>query len=309
MKILVTGGAGYIGSELVYKLAQSDAVKEIVVYDNLTRGNYNLFISSSNRIKSGKVSFVMGDILDSRKLKKALDGVTIVYHLAARVANPYESADSHVFEQTNNWGTAELVNAVEETPSVKKFIFVSSIGVYGFKNGVVADEEERLNPRTFYSISKMRAEDHVSRLMSKMETVVLRCATVYGYSPAIRFDSVINRFLFDAHFSNRISIHGSGKQKRTFICLTSVVNVLDFVKDNHIKSGVYNLAGRSMSVLDIVDVFKEMYPSLEFIFINQHLDLKDLVVEQSPNLAKYYLFGCKDFKPELMEIKERSFAF
>lgn len=309
MKVLVTGGAGYIGSELVYKLAQDDKIKEVVVYDNLTRGNHNLFISSSNRIKNGKIKFIMGDILDSRKLKKALDGVEIVYHLAARVANPYESADSHVFEQTNNWGTAELVYAVEETPTVKKFVFVSSIGVYGFKKEPIEDENARLNPRTFYSISKMRAEEHVSRLMDKMETVIFRCATVYGYSPAIRFDSVINRFLFDAHFSNRISIHGSGKQRRSFICLNSVINVLDFVKDNHIKSGIYNLSGRTMSVLDIVDVFKEMYPSLEFIFINQHLDLQDLIVEQSPNLAKFYLFGCKDFKPELVEIKDRSFAF
>ena len=311
MRILVTGGAGYIGAELVHKLAHSEGVEEVVVYDNLCRGNYNVFISSSNRMPKGKVTFVLGDLLDSRKLKKAMKGIDIVYHLAARVTHPEESVDSHVFEQNNNWGTAEVANAVEETDSVKKLIHVSSSGVYGFskKGEPIQDEEYRLNPRSFYSVSKMRSEEHVLRLAGKKEVVVLRCANVYGYSPAIRFDSVINRFLFDAHFKNRISIHGSGKQSRSFVCLDSVINVLHHLKDNKMDNGVYNLVGRSMSILDIVDVFKEIYPSLEFIFINQHLDLTDLVIEPSNKLAKHFLFGCKDFKQELEEIKTKSFAF
>ena len=259
MKVLVTGGAGYIGAELVHKLAHSEEVNEVIVYDNLCRGNYNLFISSSNTMASNKVRFVMGDLLDSRKLRKAMKGVDVVYHLAARVSQPDETLDSHAFEQTNNWGTAEVVYAIEEEESVKKVIHLSSVGVYGFskKGDAILSEDERLNPRTFYSVSKMRSEDHMKRLMDKKEVVILRCANVYGYSPTIRFDSVINRFLFDANFNNRISIHGSGKQKRSFICMDSVIKVLDHMKDNKIENGIYNLVGRSISVLDLVDIFKE----------------------------------------------------
>src|SRR6478609_4815037 len=123
MKVLVTGGAGYIGAELVYKLAQQEDVSEVIVYDNLARENYNLFISHSHRIKS-KVKFEMGDLLDSRRLRKALKGVDIVYHLAAKTEAPFTNVDSHVFEQVNNWGTAELVFAVEETKSVSKFVYL-----------------------------------------------------------------------------------------------------------------------------------------------------------------------------------------
>lgn len=311
MRVLVTGGAGYIGSELVHKLAHSEDVSEVVVYDNLARGNTNLFISSSNKMPKGKVTFVLGDLLDSRKLRKAMSGIDIVYHLAAKVTHPEESVDSHVFEQNNNWGTAEVAYAVEEEDSVKKIVHVSSMGVYGFskKDEPIQDENFRLNPRSFYSISKMRSEEHILRLSGKKEVVVIRCANVYGYSPAIRFDSVINRFLFDAHFKNRISIHGSGKQKRSFVCLDSVIKVLDHLKNNSVEDGIYNLVGRSMSVLDIVDVFKEIYPSLEFIFINQHLNLQDLVVDSSSKLMKHILFDCKEFKPEIEEIKSESFAF
>ncbi|MFL5728758.1 MAG: NAD-dependent epimerase/dehydratase family protein, partial [Cytophagaceae bacterium] len=131
MNILVTGGAGYIGAELVYRLSKCEHVNKIVVYDNLTRDNYNLFISNSNKIGNNKVKFELGDILDSRKLRKVLKDIDVVYHLAARVDNPYSNIDSHVFEQVNNWGTAELVYAVEESKKVSKFIYLSSTSVYG----------------------------------------------------------------------------------------------------------------------------------------------------------------------------------
>src|SRR5262245_45995294 len=104
MNILVTGGAGYIGAELVYRLAQQEDVTSILVYDNLTRDNFNLFISHSHRINNSKVKFEMGDLLDSRKLRKVLKNIDVVYHLAARVDAPYSNVDSHVFEQVNNWG-------------------------------------------------------------------------------------------------------------------------------------------------------------------------------------------------------------
>ncbi len=70
MKVLVTGGAGYIGAELVHRLAQNPEISEIVVYDNLSNGNHNLFISNSNKIASNNIRLVMGDLLDSRLLKK-----------------------------------------------------------------------------------------------------------------------------------------------------------------------------------------------------------------------------------------------
>ncbi|MBX9850148.1 MAG: NAD-dependent epimerase/dehydratase family protein [Cytophagaceae bacterium] len=306
MNILVTGGAGYIGAELVYKLSQCEDVSKIVVYDNLTRENYNLFISHSHKINNNKVKFELGDILDSRKLRKVLKDIDVAYHLAARVDTPYSNVDSHVFEQVNNWGTAELVYAVEES-KVSKFIYLSSASVYGSSKKLV-DENTAPNPRTFYSISKMRGEEHARRLMKKMETVIVRCGNVYGYTPTLSFDSVVNKFMFDANFTNRISIHGSGKQSRSFINVMKVVDGLIALRNKQVRSDVYNLIDFNYEILDIVDLMKEIFPDLEFLFINQHLELRELKLNPETRFNEIYKIPKTDFKEELIKFKER-FAF
>lgn len=309
MNVLVTGGAGYIGAELVYKLSLQEEVSKVVVYDNLARHNYNLFISKGNKIPNNKVKFEMGDLLDSRKLRKVLQDIDVVYHLAAVVDTPFSNTDSHVFEQINNWGTAELIYAIEEVKTVKKFVYLSSTSVYGSSKKEV-DENTVPNPRTFYSISKMRGEDHVKRLITKgkVHTTIIRCGNVYGYTPTIRFDAVINRFMFDANFNNRISIHGSGKQARSFIHINKVVDALVAINKIEVQPDIYNLVDKTLEVLDIVDVLKELYPDVEFIFINQHLELRELKVNSQSKLSKYYKMPDSDFKQELQEFKEK-FAF
>jgi UDP-glucose 4-epimerase len=307
MNILVTGGAGYLGAELIYRLSKNESVDKIIVYDNLTRNNYNLFISNSNRIENSKVQFSFGDLLDTRKLRKQLVGIDIVYHLAGIVNTPFSNIDSHIFEQTNNWGTAELVYAVEETKSVSKFIYLSSASVYGSSRAMV-DENTTPNPRTFYSISKMRGEEHVRRLFNKIETLIIRCGNVYGYSPAIRFDSVINKFMFDANFNNRISIHGTGKQSRSFINIAKVTDVLVTLANIKTASDVYNLTDKNIEILDVVDVLKQIYPDVEFLFINQHLELRELKVNPLTRLSKYIEIPSTDFREDLLYFREK-FAF
>lgn len=299
MKVLVTGGAGYIGAELVFHLSKREDVQEVVVYDNMSSRNFNLFISHRNAMKGASVSFVQGDLLDTRTLNKAMKGVDVVYHLAAKVTNPYQGADSDMFEQVNHWATAEVCYAAEDA-GVKRFYSVSSAGVYGFStNGDDVNEESRLNPRTFYSISKMRGEGHVLRLQDKMDAIVFRSANVYGYSPTIRFESVINKFLFEAHFNGKISIHGSGKQVRPFIHLQNLIASLLEPLNQKVENGVYNLVQHNTSILDLVDLYKELYPELEFIFINQHLELRDLRLELSGRYSKYLDFGTTELKSEI----------
>ena len=310
MKVLVTGGAGYIGAELVYQLSLDENISEIIVYDNLSNGNENLFISTSHKIKSGNVKFVFGDLLDSRKLKKAIKGVEVVYHLAAKVASRFRNEDSHAFEQVNNWGTSEVVLAVEEEPSVKKFVYLSSMGIYGSSSkGNLVDENTAENPKSFYAISKMRGEGHVRRLMDKMETYIIRSGNVYGYTPTIRFDSVINRFLFDSNFNNKIQIHGSGKQARTFIHVSKLVQVLTHLKSNTIPNDVYNVGDVNCSVLDLVDIFKDTYPNLEFIFINQHLQLRNMEMNPDNKIKQYVDLKESDLKKEVEDFKAKNFAF
>jgi UDP-glucose 4-epimerase len=311
MKILITGGAGYVGNELTYELLKNPSIEKIFIYDNLSRKNYNLFLDT--KYKSGKVKFVQGELLDSRKLRSVLDGVDIVFHLAARVSTPFASEDSHLFEQTNNWGTAELVYAAE-TSHVKKFIYTSSTSVYGSSEEMI-DISTNPNPKTFYGSSKLRSEAHVERLFDKMSTYILRTGNIYGYSPSVRFDAVINRFLFEANFTGRIQITGNGQQKRSFIHIDRVVNVLSNLLNKpclpagrELPSGTYNLVNKNLSIIEIADVVKELYPDLDMIFVNQHLMMREMKVKPDERLTAVCTYKERSFKEELISFKEK-FAF
>ncbi len=304
MNILITGGAGYIGTELVYGLARLPETESITVYDNLSRGNYNLFLGKPVEIQN--IKLVHGEILDSRKLRQVLKNIDVVYHLAAKVTTPFANLDGHIFEQTNHWGTAELIYALEENP-VEKFIFASSTAVYG--NTIETATEATIpNPDSFYSISKYRAEQHVQRLFDKMNTVIVRLGNVYGYSKSMRFDAVINRFMFDAHYSSRITINGTGSQHRSFIHIDRVTKILSQLLSTAIPNGTYNLADKTLSILDIIEVLKNIYPDLESFFINQNYAGHDLKVQRESPLLKYFPLQESNLEQELRSFKDQ-FSF
>ncbi len=306
MKVIVFGGAGYIGTELVENLQLRDDVEEIIVYDNLSRSNFNLFLGSQLRHRE-KLTFNKGELLDSRNLRKVLKEADVVYHLAAKVTTPFANTDPHFFEQVNHWGTAELVYAIEES-EVKKVIYASSTGVYGASRKEV-DEKTIPNPRTFYGTSKLRGEEHVKRLSDSRDTFIMRCGNVYGFNPSMRFDAVINKFVFEANFNRQVQIHGDGRQHRAFIHIRNVAAGLSRLLDGKVQSGTYNLVDRNITVLDIVDDLKMLIPELEFIFINQHLKLRELKVRRDTELAT--ALGLKNdmsFKDELQEFLGR-FSF
>jgi UDP-glucose 4-epimerase len=279
MNVLVTGGAGYIGTELTSLLIANPEVKKVIIYDNLSRPNHNFFLGLRHTNHS-KISFVKGELLDSRALRKVLKGIDVVYHLAAKVTTPFANADSHGYEQVNHWGTAELVYAVEES-EVKRFIYTSSTGVYG-SSAIPAHEDKPPDPKTFYAVSKLRGEEHVRRLIGKIDTYIMRCGNVYGYSKSMRFDAVINKFIFEANFNKLITIQGDGKQSRTFIHIEMVAKALSNLLTADLPSDLYNIVDKNLTVLDILDVLKELIPDLEFIFINQHLRLHELNVKVNP---------------------------
>jgi UDP-glucose 4-epimerase len=300
MKVLVTGGAGYIGTELIHLLIANPEVEQVIIYDNLSRPNYNAFLGQK-LTQPGKVSFVKGELLDSRALRKVLKGIDVVYHLAAKVSTPFATAEAHSYEQVNHWGTAELVYAVEES-KVKRFIYTSATSVYG-ESSTEVDESEAVNPKTLYAISKARGEEHVRRLASKIDTYIMRCGNTYGYSKSMRFDSVINKFVFEANFSKLVTIQGNGKQSRSFIHVDMLAKGLSNLLTASLSSGTYNLTDKNIKVIDILDALKELVPPLEFIFINQHLSLHELNVK--PNAAVNKALGIdgssRPFKEELNE--------
>ena len=300
MKILVTGGAGYIGTELVKRLSGDPKVTEIYIYDNLARKTYDLFFSKVKN--SNKISFILGDMLDTRKLKGVIDTVDVVYHLAARVSTPFAHEDPHLYEQINHWGTAELSYLIEKS-DVKRVIYTSSASVYGFSDDV-HDESSLPRPTTHYGISKLNGEKTLSRLDSP-DIVILRCGNVYGYGDSLRIDSLVNRFMFESHHYNRISIAGSGNQFRALIHVEKLTHVLANLYDDSLESGVYNLVDRNMSVNEIVEILKVLYPELETIFIEQEIQLRSMLIKRNPIFNELLQSKSKDLQSELSDFNSR----
>lgn len=274
MKIMITGGAGYIGNELVYRLSAEPSVEDILVYDNLCKGNYNLF-TGLRKVPGNNVRFIQADILDSRSLKRCMAGMDVVIHLAAKVETPFADQNAHDFEQTNHWGTAEIVYTAEEV-GIGRLIYLSSQAVYG--QGDIGDSAHPRAPSSFYGLSKMRGEEHVLRLMEKLPVQVVRCANVYGYSKNLRFETLVNQFVFDAHFTRRVAIHGDPGHTMTHISLYRLVEVLARMVKRDLPSDVYNLSHRRMAIGELVEDLRELYPGLETIFVDQHIPLNDLTM-------------------------------
>lgn len=304
MKVLVTGGAGYIGSSLIEKLNNLEQVSEIIIYDNLSRNNETVLFGKYANPQ--KLNLVRADILDSRKLRQHLKNTDVVIHLAAKVTTPFANQDPHFFEQINHWGTAELVYATEEA-DVKHFIYLSSTSVYD-RSDVELTENSVPNPHTYYGISKLRGEEHVQRLFEKIKTHIIRCGNVYGMNRGIRFDAIINNFMLQANFENKVSVHGSGMQMRSFIHVDTIADTLIQLITKEVPNGIYNRTILNLTVNEIADVIEQIYPGLERIFINQHLQMGSQEVSPVSKLLAHIETPSSNLIEELTAFKSQ-FAF
>jgi UDP-glucose 4-epimerase len=305
MNVLITGGAGYMGYSVVKQLLDDvDAVHSITIYDNLSRKNYSFFTEA--RFDRKPLRFIQGDILDGRSLRKALEGIDCVIHLAAVVTTPFADHEPHIFDQVNNWGTAQLVAAIEQS-SVNKFIHMSSIAVYGDTKGPL-NEDTVPDPRCFYGTSKLDGEGHARLLEPKLGLFVIRSGNVYGYNPSYRTDAVINRFMFNANFSGRIRISGTGEQTRSFIHVDKIARVVVGAVDGKYRPGLYNAVEHNLSINQLAGHVQSIYPDLEIVHTNYNQQLRSIAVEVPVKLTEQFPFSRKSLNTELSEFKDR-FSF
>ncbi|MDA9589743.1 NAD(P)-dependent oxidoreductase [Opitutales bacterium] len=301
MKILVTGGIGYIGLSLVERLIQRSDVSQVLVYDNLSKNNFNFFFDPV--IRSSKLKFMEGDILDNHRFQDALEGCDWVYHLASVLPNSRTSQNLHSFDQVNNWGTAQVVDAVERS-DVKGLVYTSSTEVYG-KSAEPAAESKTPHPATQYGKSKLNAEQHVARLSGKMDVYRMRVGKVYGYNSCFYAESVINRMLFSAHHYNQIIIDGDGSHVLGFSYLQSVASSLDAILSDTFPPNVYNLVTANFSVLQIADVIERLYPELETRFVSQDMTLESIPVLPNERVLVVPSDSLVDLESHLIEMKNR----
>lgn len=236
MRILVSGGAGYVGSTLVPMLL--DAGHEVVVYDCLRFGGHGLLPCCRDR----RFSLIEGDIRDRAGVKKALEGVAAVVHLAAIVGYPACKKEPQLAHATNVEGTRTLLSL---RGTDQKFVFASTGSVYGTVPSDTCNEDTPRAPITIYGESKAIAEQMV---LEAGNAVAFRYATAFGVSNRMRLDLLPNDFTYQA-VKNRNLIVYEGGFKRTFVHVRDMARSILFALErwDEIRDEVYNVGHESMN--------------------------------------------------------------
>lgn len=240
MNILVTGGAGYIGSVLMRELLK--AGHDIKCLDTLFFG-----IEPINDIEN-QIDIIEADIrtFDSNILKN----IDVVMHLGAiSRPDPTEEFDPQLYYEINHQGTSRLAN-LSKKKGVKRFIFSSTCSVYGFQDELIT-EESKPNPLEIYGKTKLLAEKDALKLSDdNFSVTILRNATVYGLSPKMRFDLVVNGMTWALQEFGTIKVMRDGTQWRPNVHVLDVVKAFMTVMNSDIKlvnGEIYNVGGNGQN--------------------------------------------------------------
>ena len=268
---LVTGGAGFIGSNLVDGLLSKGF--GVRVLDNLSTGNPENLTRASSRIE-----FIKGDLRSEKKVQKAIRGVSYVFHMAAIASVPQSVARPVETHEVNVTGTFRLLEASRKA-GVKRFIFTSSSAVYGETDKFPSSEEDLPRPESPYAASKIMGE-YYCRNFSKLyglETVSLRYFNVYGprQNPKSRYANVIPIFFKKILGHVPPEVHWDGKQSRDFVYVDDVVTAnLLAMKKPGISGEAFNIGSHSEA--RVIDCLKE---------IQKVLGVKKVKIVHSPKRA------------------------
>ncbi|MGQ9460609.1 MAG: NAD-dependent epimerase/dehydratase family protein [Candidatus Bathyarchaeaceae archaeon] len=259
MNILVTGGAGYIGSGLLTKLGEEFPEATITSLDNLEIGNYRYV---DHLRKDRRYRLLVGDIRKKPDVRKAITPDTaIIMHLAA-IAGVKSCRDQPKEAiETNVYGTHLLLEEAVNR-NVERFIFISSAAVYGTPQQQPITEEHPLNPINLYGVTKVSGEKLVNahHANSGLTTTILRFSNVYGLGAYTRWETVIPKFVWQATNDQPLTIRADGKQQRNFVHVQDIIEA--FIEcskaPKHAVAGeTFNLGGEALSVNQIAEIVIE----------------------------------------------------
>jgi UDP-glucose 4-epimerase len=256
MNILITGGAGYIGSGLLIKSGEKFPNATITSLDNLERGNYN---HVAHLKKNNRYLLLVGDIRKKSDVRKAITQDTnIIMHLAAIPGLKPCREQSKKAIDTNIYGTHLLLEEAVKR-DIERFIFVSSAAVYGIPQQPLITEEHPLKPINLYGVTKLSAEKLVNacHANSGLTTTILRFSNVYGVSAYTWWKTVVPRFVWQATSDQPLTIRADGKQQRNFVHVQDIIDA--FIQcskaPKHAVAGeTFNLGGEALSVNQIADI-------------------------------------------------------
>ena len=259
--IVITGGLGYIGTELCKLYSGVSWHHKIIVIDNR-------FISERvNQIRSWNMKFVHGDILDKNLVKKYCVDADIVHHLAGVTDVPRTKKETNItqdekIKEVGEIGTQNILDVISERC---KIIFPSTHVVYEGINEVKTDikENEDTKPILSYSTSKSVNENQLKK--SGKNYIILRLGSVYGYSTdSMRIDIMPNLFSKIASQDGTLKLFAGGRQVKSLVPLIDVARCFKFMEEkNEIKSEIFNLTKDTITVKEVAEVCKKHNPNIE----------------------------------------------
>ena len=239
-KIVVTGGAGFIGSHVVDALRSRNADGTILVVDKLTyAANFNFI---ADHLSCSPTYLRLADVTDYDAMLSALENTDVVFHLAAESHVDRSFRNSMEFTRSNTLGTHVLLEAARQN-SVPLFIHVSTDEVYGEVTGQALSEESQLNPTNPYSASKAAAEMIISGYMKSFGTpiVTVRANNIFGIRQYP--EKIISTFICKAILGQKMPIHGSGEHQRHYLAAQDFAEALLLVCERGRAGDCFNIGG------------------------------------------------------------------
>ncbi len=255
-KVVVTGGAGFIGSHLVEELAQRDY--SLLIIDDFSTGKRE---NLNAVLKNPKVKLVNGSITDLSLLQKLFKDIDYVFHLAAIASIPHSIVDPRLCHDVNAGGTLNVLNVARDN-KVKKVINASSCAVYGDAPGLPQKEEMPCKPLSPYAVAKLAAEEYcrVFDMVYKLPTVSLRFFNIYGpgQDADAAYPAAIPRFIKLAKAGQPLKIYGDGKATRDYVYVRDAVNAFLLAVESD-ATGIYNIGGgKSITVNELAKLINKL---------------------------------------------------
>jgi UDP-glucose 4-epimerase len=279
-KVAVTGGAGFIGSNLTRRLISEGY--DVVVIDDLSTG----LISN---VDQNKCTFHKLSITDAKALQEALKDCETIFHLAARGSVPRSIKNPVATHDVNATGTLNVLEAARESGA--HIIFSSSSSVYGRNMRLPKDESMWLGPMTPYAASKLAAEGYVQAYAAayKVPTTLLRFFNVFGprQRPDHEYAAVLPKWIWLAMQGQPIDVYGDGTASRDFTYVDTVLDIaMTAMKEKVVTEGAMNLAyGNRIFLNDTIEMLKKHFPDLQVNHKSERLgDVKES--QNDPELLK-----------------------
>lgn len=261
-QVLITGGAGFIGSHLAEKLINLGA--KVTILDNLSTGN----LANLSEIKN-QINFIQGDIRSAKTCNLATKNQEIIFHEAAFVSAAESCEKPYECYEINVHGTLNILDAAGQN-KVEKLMFASSAAVYG-NNNQACREDMICEPESPYGASKLTGEKYCQLVAqnSRLQTLSLRYFNVWGerQSPDGGYAAALAKFRYSMQNNLPLTIYGDGLQTRDFIHVSEIVHanlMLAMLDKTHLNGQPVNIAtGKSQTLLEMLATIKKDYPNYQ----------------------------------------------